>query len=134
MKSLGHSLRISMADRTLVYLIQSLNYYKIGMTSNLPRRLSSFKTANPNIQLIAKSKWMNRTAAIWLESSLHTKYAHKRIAGEWFELGSKDVDDLTRLFKGNKKKKLTFLQAYVIVALAVAGLLTATIICAMMVW
>lgn len=36
----------------MLYLIQSLNYYKIGYTSNLKSRMYAYKTMNPHAVLL----------------------------------------------------------------------------------
>jgi hypothetical protein len=36
----------------MLYLIQSLNYYKIGYTSNLKSRMDAYKTMNPHVVLL----------------------------------------------------------------------------------
>lgn len=36
----------------MLYLIQSLNYYKIGYTSNLKSRMDAYKTMNPHAVLL----------------------------------------------------------------------------------
>ena len=127
-----------MADKALVYLIQGVNSYKIGVTSNLPKRLKTFKTANPDIRLVAHTALMARTPALWLEQRLHVKYAHKLVAGEWFDLSPKDVMDVIELWSGKsgkRKQKRPILKSALIGSiLYFACLLTAATICAMMVW
>lgn len=96
-----------MADsKTLVYFLQDLNAYKVGATTNLPKRLKALETGNPYIRLITHSEWMSREDALWLESSLHVKYAHRRIRGEWFDLNPREVQEIIALMGGRKMKHM----------------------------
>ena len=54
---------------------------KIGKTTNLKRRLKSFKTALPNAKLLG---FMESQAPYELESDLHRKFAEYHVRGEWF--------------------------------------------------
>ncbi len=105
MKSSAHAPLISMADKALVYLIQGVNSYKIGVTNNLRKRMSAFKTANPHIRHVAHTELMDREEAEWMETRLHVLYAEKRIAGEWFELDTLDVFYLIELWSGKSAKR-----------------------------
>ena len=91
-----------MADRALVYFLQDLNAYKIGITNNLEKRLKTLETGNPYVRLITQSKWMSRDDALWLENALHVKYAHSRVRGEWFDLNPQEVNKVMETLKGRK--------------------------------
>ena len=99
-----------MGDRTTVYFVQGLHGYKIGITNSVRKRLSTFKTANPHVRLIANSAFMERATASWLEQSLHIKYAHKRISGEWFDLGPAEVNEVMEILKGRLKTPVRSIQ------------------------
>ena len=80
-----------------LYLVQQKGtpYYKIGITKDIKRRLSSFKTAIPkgiNILstiLIYKYKHVERR--------LHQEFKTKNINGEWFELDETDLNKFYEL-------------------------------------
>ncbi len=79
-----------------VYIFRAENgLFKIGKTSKNPKgRLASIGKISPvPINLLHKIKTNNIT---WLESSLHSKYASKRIHGEWFKLEEKNIRWLTK--------------------------------------
>jgi predicted GIY-YIG superfamily endonuclease len=120
-----------MRDKTLVYFLQDLNAYKIGITNNMDRRLKTFETGNAYIRLVAKSKWMSREDAIWLESSLHAKYAHRRVRGEWFDLKPSEVNEVRALL--NVPKKTGALRVAIGAFLFWCALLTAAVFCASMI-
>lgn len=70
------------------YIMQDISkLFKIGRSTNIENRLSSFITGNPTIHLIAVS---NED----IETELHQKLFSKRIKGEWFKLTESDILDL----------------------------------------
>ncbi len=74
-----------------VYLISdSKSYiYKIGISSNPIKRLKSLQTGNDKtLKLIKKVLCENYSK---VETTLHNKYNHLKINGEWFELSEEDI-------------------------------------------
>lgn len=74
-----------------VYLLQSpTGAYKIGRTKNPKSRLKTFEVKLPfEVEFTA----LIQTRDMYqLEIDLHTKYASKKIKGEWFRLEQEDVD------------------------------------------
>lgn len=73
-----------------VYLIRSeVGYYKIGRTVNPDDRIRTFSVRLPfRVEYEHLIKCEDQRA---LEKQLHTKFADKRIDGEWFELTPDDV-------------------------------------------
>jgi hypothetical protein len=84
-----------------VYLmIDTANeHYKIGISNNPEYRERTLQSEKPTIQHIAAKKFPNREIALSTEKTLHNKYAHKRKRGEWFQLDSKEVDEIKRKLK-----------------------------------
>jgi hypothetical protein len=76
-----------------VYLIQDVDvtsYCKIGRTKNPERRLSTFEVKLPfKFEILAIIETAN---ARGLETSLHRRYADRRVSGEWFALTPDDID------------------------------------------
>ena len=63
--------------------------YKIGITNNVKKRMSSIQTSNPNpLSLEYSGKVSN---AKELERELHTHFKRQKINREWFRLDSPDV-------------------------------------------
>ena len=61
-----------------VYLVRSFgNYYKIGKTNNIEKRLKQLGTSNPKITLIGLTH-------LYSEELLHKKFKDYRVKGEWF--------------------------------------------------
>ena len=90
------------------YIIKSHNLYKIGKSADVAKRVKTFKTGNPVIELI---KVLDGDR----ESDLHVQYKDKRVAGEWFELNVEDIQaikgveviiDITPCDKKEKLKKV----------------------------
>jgi hypothetical protein len=81
---------------------------------------------------------LDRESAFWLEKSLHTRYAHKRKEGEWFELEPKDVEDVIEIMSGKSGNRSQRgpkgkFQLLWMAALSALVLLTGTGFCAIMV-
>lgn len=77
-----------------VYLIlaeiEEKKLYKIGYTKrDVTKRVKELKTGNPaefSIIETFNSKW-----GIKIEKSMHQRFKHKKINGEWFDLNEKEV-------------------------------------------
>lgn len=78
-----------------VYVLQSDRYFKIGYSSRPFTRVMDLAGSTPHpIRVIA---YMQHKHAIELEYALHTKFARKRMNGEWFRLDEDEVRYLCRL-------------------------------------
>jgi hypothetical protein len=85
-----------------VYFINIRNtaQFKIGYTTQDPnKRLSNLQTANPMELVLYKTVPCNDP--IRLEKHLHACFAEHRLRGEWFDLESKDVDNIVEFLNGN---------------------------------
>ena len=77
---------------THVYLMnqEESHMYKIGVTNNVSKRLSSIQTSNPNpVSLVFAGKVENPRK---LEKELHRHFKSQQITREWFELSNSDID------------------------------------------
>ena len=78
-----------------IYLVQAVspyNHYKIGLSKEPVKRIESMGVKLPfPIEVIHLIQASDRYVA---EKSLHNRYAHKRVNGEWFELSEQDVKDI----------------------------------------
>lgn len=75
----------------IVYLIKidDREQYKIGVTTNLNKRMNQLGTKMPfELEVIAK---IESDDIYKLEEQLHEKFKDKNINGEWFELKTKDI-------------------------------------------
>ncbi len=79
-----------------LYLIyaREVGRVKIGLSTDPEKRLRHLQTGSP-VQLELFAFRSHRNAAI-KEGELHTRFQHKRVAGEWFELGPQDYVDLLK--------------------------------------
>jgi hypothetical protein len=82
-----------------LYLIQQKgsNYFKIGISKNIKRRLANLQSGNPN-KLYVVRYWDIPKEAYKLESLLHCMFAEYHVLLEWFE-----VEDVTILLDGIKR-------------------------------
>jgi hypothetical protein len=78
------------APSAYVYLFwMEGGFYKIGIASNVARRLKEFQHLPYEVRLIHSFHAEN---AEWAEVELHAKFADKRVRGEWFRLTPEDVE------------------------------------------
>ena len=80
-----------------VYLIQSRDRYKIGLSNSAGRREYEIKTLMPDEVVLLHEIETDDRAGV--ERYWHQRFAEKRLKGEWFKLSAADV----RAFKRWKK-------------------------------
>jgi len=82
-----------------LYLMESGQAIKIGISKNPEDRLKQLAIGNSDIKLIFKKLYKN---AAKKEESLHKRFGNKRIYGEWYSLAKEDIDYI----KGTSKNKV----------------------------
>ncbi|MFP4698721.1 MAG: GIY-YIG nuclease family protein [Eubacteriales bacterium] len=82
----------SKTTKGIVYLLERTDkpQYKIGVTTNMERRLNQLTPKMPFEVIVANKIKSNDIYG--LEAKLHKKYKDKHINGEWFALDKKDVE------------------------------------------
>lgn len=65
-----------------IYVFQDGCRYKIGITQNIPTRISSLACGCPNIKKIYESEYL--TNPFDIEKKLHNEFEKNNIDGEWF--------------------------------------------------
>ena len=71
------------------YIVACNGLYKIGHTTDIPRRLSAFQVANVKpVTLVCF--WMTLCPDI-IEAELHIHFFHRRMRGEWFALKPNEI-------------------------------------------
>jgi hypothetical protein len=92
---------VSMAPRgdTVVYLMRDGSRCKVGISSDPAKRLATFQTANPGIQLVATTRPVPRRYADHWERNIHHHYAPLNVGGEWFVLADEEPDDLVEVLR-----------------------------------
>ena len=77
--------------KQFVYLMRNerTGFVKIGLSAKPAYRESTLQDEQPLIELIGQIP-----GNLELERALHEKYATFRVRGEWFNLSSKDIEDI----------------------------------------
>lgn len=87
---------VAQRDATgFVYVVKCAGYYKIGATRNATQRIARFETSYPHDLKVHRVARVENMSLV--ESSLHTRFAAKRVKGEWFNLDSNDLRVIARL-------------------------------------
>jgi len=98
-----------------VYLISTDNAVKIGISSNITKRLLQLQTGNPiPLSLIGTISCVNAKKK---EKELHTQYLSHKLKGEWFDLKIVDEIIATHLtsYNHNYKFEVTSAERYDII-------------------
>lgn len=83
------------ASAGFVYLVKSEHGYKIGKSINVKARTQMFGVKLPfDIEVIHYSFFDDYSEA---ERSLHRRFQHKRLQGEWFDLNDQDIEAIKKL-------------------------------------
>lgn len=67
--------------------------FKIGRTNNVTKREEQIRNMNPTYVMLVDLEVQDSYAA---EKAAHSRYAHKRFVGEWFDLTAQDVVDIVK--------------------------------------
>jgi hypothetical protein len=88
-------LRIKPKLQMNIYLFQYAGYFKIGITKDVAMRQRKIQAYIPEELIIVHSTPCENARAV--ELSLHERYAHRRVRGEWFKLDFCEVQEIVTL-------------------------------------
>ncbi len=72
-------------EGTSLYVIRSENYCKVGIASNVEKRLEAFRAGNPHpLSLVRQYAFRSRLYALLAERTTHKVLAEYAIGREWF--------------------------------------------------
>lgn len=93
----NHTLQ-KLNNKGYVYVFKCNEYYKIGVSKNVEKRLQQLNTQRPyEVCLIYKSSLIEDPYKV--KKQLHKMFEDKRISQEWFELNISDIDDISDYVK-----------------------------------
>jgi hypothetical protein len=96
---------INSKDKGGVYLLSCGDFYKIGLSEDIAKRLSNIRTSNPTpVELIAKYSCFDRNYRK-LEELLHLKFKDSRHHLEWFKKDFTKEDFLQACIEFCKRPK-----------------------------
>ena len=84
------------SDR-FIYVLKSNEYYKIGITKDIAKRMRELQTGNPIKHLFVCSSFFEDAPRF--ERLLHEAFAQYRVEGEWFELPPEKLEELIEILK-----------------------------------
>lgn len=95
-------------DPTNIYVLKCREYYKIGCTSKIEKRIRGIASSLPfEIEILQNykptfpkmNKWDKKSAIRKVEKHLHIHLKSKRVRGEWFLLNDEDLKNIPSLIK-----------------------------------
>ncbi len=92
-----------------LYIVRccSFNYYKIGITNNIEKRIETLQIGCPfELKFIVAVEadmedFLGREIT-YLEKFLHKNYKHLNLKGEWFEFSEKHISDICCFLADNR--------------------------------
>jgi hypothetical protein len=74
-----------------VYLMQSMDLFKIGVARNVKSRLAAIRGSNPhNVKLITSIELASEESAYCVEHQMHHRFLNERVHLEWFRIKEED--------------------------------------------
>ena len=78
-----------------VYLFRYGGYFKIGITKDVAMRQRKIQSyISEELVIVHYSAYEDAVTARQLELSLHERYAHRQVRGEWFKLEPCEVQEI----------------------------------------
>ena len=69
-----------------IYIIGSSDKQKIGISGDIPQRLQTLQTGNPEKLTVHHYVEVPDHRALVMEQKIHKELSHYRIRGEWFKM------------------------------------------------
>lgn len=79
------------AERARIYLISSGPFLKIGIATDVERRLAQLRCGNPHPMKVESVRTVSRAMAHQVEARVHRTFAAVRLQGEWFHLSASEA-------------------------------------------
>lgn len=74
-------------SKTFLYVIQSQEFCKVGISHNVERRMHHFRAGNPHpLPVLATFRFGSRLAALLAERTTHSVLSPYSIGREWFKI------------------------------------------------
>jgi hypothetical protein len=91
---------MSIKTNSNVYIIKQGDYYKIGESDNINKRIKTIQTYSPiKLDLIAYLPCKDKKQAKYIEGKLHDKFILLNTSGEWFKLLEHNIHEIINSYK-----------------------------------
>lgn len=74
-----------------VYIIEANNVYKVGITSNLERRIKQLQTGCSDVISLIAAIEIDISACNDIEKKIHRELSQSHLIGEWFDCGPEEM-------------------------------------------
>ena len=86
------------AEHHAVYIVQCGDFYKIGITTDIARRISNMRSNNPYKFDIILERWcLSKTRALRIERLSHRRLAKWAHSGEWFHISDSEATQVLKI-------------------------------------
>ena len=93
-----------MAEKKFVYIIKCGQFFKVGITSNIRKRVSSIKSANPFPIVLIGSRYSVNAKS--LEKELHKELKQHLVHGEWYKPPIIKIHNMMALYNFKEHESL----------------------------
>lgn len=77
----------------MLYLVKTNEFYKIGFTTNVEKRMSTYTTCNPVIELLGIKEGTKND-----ESAYHLSFCNYEGTGEWYKIPEEIINEIKKDF------------------------------------
>jgi hypothetical protein len=84
-----------MAKGQIIYIVRCNEFYKIGITDNIKKRMVALQTGNPYELSLVKTY----RAVTTFEGEIHDMFVRQKVRGEWFQLDTASLEVIMEILE-----------------------------------